>query len=83
MPIMSFMFEVLYKSPASPSREATIREAISPFGGCLTCRGGPDQPGFGPICLTYEFTDRQVAEQAASSLRLRGEHVEGSVDYGD
>jgi hypothetical protein len=80
---MSVMFEVLYKSPPDSRREAVISESVSRFGGCLTCREDPDVLGAGPICLTYEFGDRSVAEEAASCLRSRGEHVEGPVDYGD
>ncbi len=80
---MSFMLEVLYKSPSDERREATIGESIGQFGGNLTCREEPDVVGVGPICLTYEFQDLRVAEQAASCLRVQGEHVEGPVDYGD
>ncbi len=80
---MSYMFEVLYKSPSDARREATISEYVAPFGGNLTCREEPDVIGIGPVCLTYEFDDLGVAEQAASRLRSRGEHVEGPVDYGD
>jgi len=80
---MSFMFEVLYKSPQDPRREAGISERIGQFGGRLTFREEPDGVGAGPICLTYEFNDLQVAQEAASSLRSQGEHVEGPMDYGD
>ncbi len=80
---MSYMFEVLYKSPSDPRRETEISEAVGQFGGNLTCREDPDLIGAGPVCLTYEFVDARVAEQAASCLRSRGEHVEGPVDYGD
>ncbi len=80
---MSYMFEVLYKSPSDPRREAAIAESVSQFGGDLTCREEPDVIGVGPVCLTYEFRNLHVAEQAASCLRSRGEHVEGPVNYGD
>ncbi len=80
---MSFMFEVLYKSPSDILREADISESVSHFGGCLTAREEPDNEGVGPVCLTFEFKDRGVAEEAASCLRSRGVHVEGPVDYGD
>ena len=80
---MSYMFEILYKSPSDSRREAAISESIDQFGGNLTCREGPDVIGTGPVCLTYEFDDLRVAEQAATCLRSRGEHVEGPVDYGD
>ena len=80
---MSFMFEVLYKSPSDTRRETVISESISQFGGSLTSREEPDVAGVGPVCLTFEFDDLRVAEQAASCLRSHGEHVEGPVDYGD
>ena len=82
---MSFMFEVLYKSPSDKRREAAISESVCRLGGSLTCREEPDNPTFatGPICLTFEFDDRQVAQRAATCLRSQGEHVEGPVDYGD
>jgi hypothetical protein len=80
---MSYMFEVLYKSPPDSRREHAISESLGEFGGNLTCREEPDAIGVGPVCLTYEFEDLQVAQKAASWLRSRGEHVEGPVDYGD
>jgi hypothetical protein len=80
---MSFMFEVLYKSPPDSRREAAIATCISPYGGRLTYREEPDVVGVGPVCLTYEFSDLTGAQQAASCLREQGEHVEGPVDYGD
>ena len=80
---MPFMFEVLYKSPPDTRREAVISESVGQFGGSPTCREEPDVVGAGPVCLTYEFDDRRVAERAASCLRSRGGHVEGPVDYGD
>jgi hypothetical protein len=39
--------------------------------------------GLGPVCLTYEFSGFQEAQEAASRLRSQGEHVEGPMDYGD
>jgi hypothetical protein len=80
---MSFMFEVLYKSPADLGREAVISERVSRFGGRLTFREEPEAPGAGSVCLTYEFNDRADAAKAASFLRQQGEHVEGPMDYGD
>jgi hypothetical protein len=80
---MSVMFEVLYKSPLDPQREAIISERVGQFGGRLTYREEPDVVGIGPVCLTYEFTSFQDAEKAASRLRSQGEHVEGPMDYGD
>jgi hypothetical protein len=80
---MSYMFEVLYKSPSDSRREASISESVGEVGGNLTARGEPDVIESGPVCLTYEFDDLRVAERAASCLPSRGEHVEGPVDYGD
>jgi hypothetical protein len=80
---MSYMFEVLYRPPSDSLREADISEFIGQSGGNLTCREEPDVMGAGPVCLTYEFHDPRVAEEAASHLRSRGEHVEGPVTYGD
>jgi hypothetical protein len=80
---MSFMFEVVYKSPPNPIREEVISERVSEFGGRLSFREDPDDVGVGPVCLTYEFNELEAAEQAASCLRSQGEHVEGPADYGD
>ncbi len=80
---MSYMFEVLYKSPSDPRREAAISERISQLGGRFTYREEPDVVGVGAVCLTFEFSDLQLAQQAAACLRSQGEHVEGPVDYGD
>jgi hypothetical protein len=80
---MSAMFEVLYKSPADSRHEAVISECLERFGGRLTYREEPDLAGVGPVCLTYEFSDLGIAREAATSLRSRGEHVEGPSDYGD
>jgi hypothetical protein len=80
---MSFMLEVLYQSPPDPRRETSISESVRPFGGTLTCREEPASGEKGPVCLTYEFDDLQIAEQASTCLRARGEHVEGPVNYGD
>ena len=80
---MSVMFEVLYKSPPDPRREAVISERVGELGGRLTYREEPDVIGAGPVCLTYEFNDFPEAREAASRLRSQGEHVEGPMDYGD
>ena len=80
---MSFMFEVLFEPSSDPQREAVISDRIGQFGGRLTFREEPDAAEAGPVCLTYEFGDLEVAHQAASSLRSRGEHVEGPVEYGE
>ena len=80
---MSFMFEVLYKPPSDPSREAVLAERIGEFGGRLSYREEPEVVGVAPVCLTYEFNDFEVAQKAATALRSQGEHVEGPMDYGD
>lgn len=80
---MSVMFEVLYKSPPDPRREAVLSERIGEFGGRLTYREDPDVVGVGPVTLTFEFDGFQEAQEAASRLRSQGEHVEGPMDYGD
>jgi hypothetical protein len=78
---VSFMFEVYYRSPADPKKEAALTERISQLGGQLTYREIPPENGR-PVCLTYEFVGRNQAEIAAESLRTQGEHVEGPMDYG-
>jgi hypothetical protein len=80
---MSVMFEVMYKSPSDPRREAVISERVGQCGGRLTYREEPDPIGTGPVCLTYEFNAFQEAEEAASHLRSLGEHIEGPMEYGD
>ena len=80
---MSVMFEVLYQSPSDPRREAVISERVREFGGHLTYREEPDAVGVGAVCLTFEFDDFRVAQEAASRLRSQGEHVEGPMDYGE
>ena len=80
---MSFMIEVLYKPPSDQQRESAIFDSVGQFGGRLDYREEPDKAGAGPVCLTYEFDDFEVADRAASSLRARGESVKGPFDYGD
>lgn len=79
---MSTMFEVYYRAPADPSREAALAERVSGLGGRLDYREGPDEGGPDAVCLTFEFNDPGRAREAADSLRRQGEHVEGPVDYG-
>jgi hypothetical protein len=80
---MSFMFEIYYRAPVDPKREAALSAQASRFGGHLDYREEPQGPGEGAVCLTYEFDDLAKAEAAADLLRQRGEHVEGPVDYGE
>ena len=79
---MSFMFEVYCRGDLDPSEEEQISREASLFGGRLDFRetSGVDSHG---LCLTFEFSDLESAEKAASCLRLQGRHVEGPGEYGD
>lgn len=79
---MSYMFEVYSRPPADPVREAALAERVSSQGGRLDYREAPAGSGPGGVCLTFEFSDLELARAAAESLRRQGEHVEGPVDYG-
>jgi hypothetical protein len=79
---MSFMFEVYYRPPANPSKEAAVTDRVAAMGGRLDFREVGDERGLGGVCLTYEFEDLESAAKAAEVLRQLGEHVEGPVDYG-
>ena len=79
---MSYMFEVYYKPPQNPQREAALTKQVTHLGGRFSFREDPDEQEMGAVCLTYEFDDLDLAEVAADSLRQQGEHVEGPVDYG-
>jgi len=79
---MSYMFEVYYKPPPDPRREAALTQQVAQLGGRLSFREDPDEQGRGAVCLTCEFDDLSLAEVAADSLRRQGEHVEGPIDYG-
>lgn len=79
---MSFMFEVYYKSPADPAKDEVITDVVSRLGGSLSFREVSCASDTEAVCLTYEFDELDSARTAADSLRLRGEHVEGPVDYG-
>ena len=76
------MFEVYYRPPADPEREATLTERVSSLGGRLDYREVPAEGQTGGVCLTFEFGDPDRAQAAADALRAQGEHVEGPVDYG-
>jgi hypothetical protein len=80
---MSATLEVLYKSPADLRRENVISRRVEKYGGRLTYREEPDASAPGPVCLTFEFNDLGIGQEAATSLRSQGEHVEGPSDYGD
>jgi hypothetical protein len=74
------MFEVYYKPPVDPKKEAVLTEVVSRVGGRLNFREGPE--GKGGVCLTYEFDGLAEAEGAGEALRKQGVHVEGPVEYG-
>jgi hypothetical protein len=76
---MSYMFEVFFKPPANPAKEAGVTGRVIAFGGRLDYR--EDATEHTGICLTYEFDDREKATKAAELLRQLGEHVEGPMDY--
>ena len=77
---MSFMFELFYKSPEDEAKEARIVAYVVAGGGRLDYREPADRDG-GAIVFTFEFESREQAETVATSLRQRGEHVEGVSDY--
>ena len=77
---MSFMFEVYYRSPEDPVREARLCAEVTATGGRLDFREPASEKG-GPIRLTFEFDDRSRAQSAAAALRRSGEHVEGVSNY--
>jgi hypothetical protein len=80
---MSFMFEVYYKAPADPRKEADLVQRVAGLGGRLDYRKVPENEGNGSICMTFDFERRDDAEAAARLLRQQGEYVEGPVDYGE
>jgi hypothetical protein len=80
---MSFMFEVYYKPPADPAKDEGITKVVSRLGGSLSFKELSCARDTGAVCLTYEFDELDSARRAADSLRLRGEHVEGPMDYGE
>ncbi len=81
---MSFIFEVYYKSPArDPAKDEVITVVVSRLGGSLSFREVSCARDTEAVCLTYEFDELDSARSAADSIRLRGEHVEGPVDYGE
>lgn len=79
---MSFLFEVYYKPPADPAKEAALTERVRALGGRLDYREEALPNGHSGICLTYEFDSLAGARRAAETLRQLGEHVEGPADYG-
>ena len=76
---MSYMFEVYYRPPANPAREADLAKQVAVFGGWLDYR--EDATENTGIILTFEFNDREMAMKAAELLRQHGEHVQGPMDY--
>jgi hypothetical protein len=79
---MSFMFEVYYRPPADPRKEAELTARVERLGGHRSYREAPAADGGGGVCLTDELDDRDQAGLAAEALRKQGEHVEGPVDHG-
>jgi hypothetical protein len=79
---MSFMFEVYYKAPVDLKREEEITGVVKRLGGTLDCREAPNGTSSDAVCLTYEFRELESAQEAAASLRQRGDHVEGPVTCG-
>jgi hypothetical protein len=79
---MTYMFEVNYRPPEDPQREASLAERVSHLGGRLDYREVPIEGLPGGVCLTFEFNDIDTARAAAETLRAQGEYVEGPVDYG-
>ena len=79
---MSYMFEVYYRPPADPAKEAAVTERVLALGGRFDYREDTPINGRGGICLTYDFDSLDAAAKAANVLRQSGEHVEGPVDYG-
>jgi hypothetical protein len=76
------MFEVYYKPPSNPTKEAALSVRVRALGGRLDYREDADGTAGTGICLTYEFDSFDSAQRAAEDLRQRGEHVEGPMDYG-
>ena len=74
-----FILEVHYKSPLDSHRESKITDRVIHQGGWLQGRES-SRPGEDIVRLFFEFHDLETAEEAASALRVQGEHVEGPVD---
>jgi hypothetical protein len=79
---MSFMFEVYYKPPCDPAKEAALTDRVAALGGRLDFREDADELRVGGVCLSYEFDELEKARKAADELRDLGVHVEGPTDYG-
>ena len=63
------MFEVYYKAPADPQKEAALRQRVYELGGRLDYREeGQDNSA---VTLTYEFDQLEQAEAAAESFPTR------------
>jgi hypothetical protein len=80
---MSFMFEVYYKAPADPRKEADLAQRVASLGGRLDYREAAEGGVNGAVCLTFEFNGRADAEAAARVLRhkasmSRGRWIMGS-----
>jgi len=78
---MSFMLEVYYRGPENPTRKKKLCDLVAGLGGKLSCRELPGLAATEAICLTFEFENNELANNAAATLRLEKEHVEGPCDY--
>ncbi len=71
----TWMFEVYYRGPLDPLREARISQSVTRHGGKLDFHEGGDSES-GPVILTFEFLVWDALVEAAKELRAVGEHVE-------
>jgi hypothetical protein len=75
-----FILEVHYEFPPDAPRETRLTDRAIHQGGWLKGREYTHRTGADVVRLFYEFHELDAAEEAASALRLQGEHVEGPVD---
>jgi len=75
------MFEVYYKPPSDPDREARLLQIVVAAGGRLDYRESLEGDGYTSVCLSYEFDDLAAANTAGDQIRSLGEHVEGPCQY--
>ncbi len=75
-----FLLEVYYRPPRDRERETKITETVNHQGGWLKARELAPRADGAVERLFFEFHELEPAEEAASVLRLQGEHVDGPVD---